>query len=88
VPPNSKESTVNDDKAEGLARLDPRPLTEVVGQPLKGFAKQLNWKVNSGPGAEAAYRRYQLFRQECERRGLRFVPAQVLRVAYANEGLL
>lgn len=45
-------------------------------------------KVNDTPAAETAHRRRELARTECQRRGVRFLPAQCLRAALQGAGLL
>jgi hypothetical protein len=45
-------------------------------------------KVNAGTEAQRSDRRQQLFAEQCAKRGVRFLPAQVMRPIYEREGLL
>ncbi len=45
-------------------------------------------KRPSGKAMEMASRRRALMKVECERRGVRFLPAQVMREIYEKNGLL
>ena len=51
-------------------------------------AGHLEKKVNAGLEAQRSHRRHQLFTEQCAKRGVRFLPAQVMRPIYEREHLL
>lgn len=50
-------------------------------------AARIGRKWASGPGAECAWQRYLFAQQACQQRGVRFLPAQVLRRRLRRAGL-
>lgn len=64
--------------------IDPSNATERYA---RGLHRQLR-KVNDSPAAARRSERAELARIECERRGVRFLPAQCLRTVFERSGLL
>jgi hypothetical protein len=62
--------------------------TASVGEAHLADLMRLHRKVNDTPTAAKAYRRSEIARAECARRGVRFLPAQCLRYAYERDGVL
>lgn len=62
--------------------------TASVGAKHLADLGRLHRKVNATPEAARSYARYRIMQEECARRGLRFLPKQVLRPLYARDGLL
>lgn len=64
-----------------------RSANEVAAEYAVSLAR-IHRKVNAGPAAERAWRKRELARSECVRRGVRFLPFQCLRPLFVEEGLL
>jgi hypothetical protein len=60
-----------------MATSDKQPNTAHLGK-----------KANAGAEAQRSDRRQQLLAEQCAKRGVRFLPAQVMRPIYEREGLL
>ena len=51
-------------------------------------SQALGTKADAGPETQRSHRRHLLLTEQCAKRGVRFLPAQVMRPIYEREGLL